>query len=65
MRLKFEAIQEDMRKVGIAVVIAALAALFFGSSPLQHTLYVILFGLVVWLFGVIEFMDKEEKGEAE
>jgi len=62
MRFKFDAIQEDLRKVGIAVVIAALASLFFGSAPLQHTIYVILFGLVVWLFGVIDF-SKEEKEE--
>jgi len=61
MRFKFDAIQEDLRKVGIAVVIAALAALFFGNTSLQHTISVILFGLVVWLFGVIDF----SKGKGE
>jgi len=61
--LNFTAIQEDLRRVGIAVIIAALAALFFGSASTYHAIYIILFGLLIWLFGVFEFTEKEEKND--
>jgi len=62
-RLNFSAVQEDLRKVGIAVIIAALAALFFGSASKTHAIYIVLFGLFIWLFGILEFKGKEEEND--
>ena len=62
MQINTEALQEDLRKIALALIIAALAAALLKpeESNIWHVGLTVAMGMVVWALGLIEF-KKDEK----
>jgi hypothetical protein len=54
VQFNLNAVQEDLRKVGIALMLAGLANLFFSNDSYIYSQYIVLSGMLFWFLGVVK-----------
>lgn len=52
--INIEALQEDLRKVAIALMIAGFADIFFNQQSYLYSSYIIISGGVIWFLGLVK-----------
>ena len=62
-KINFEALQEDLRKIALALLIAALAAVLLKTDNTDHWHAIItaMIGIILWFIGLIDFQKKGEQ----
>lgn len=56
--INFKALQEDARKVGIAVMLIGFANIFFSDASHWYSSYILMSGIFSWSLGVITVKEK-------
>ncbi|GEM_PF-4030283 len=59
MKVNVEAVQEDLRKAGLVLLAAAIIEHFIKGAGLN--LIVVISGMIMWIFGVIQFSETTNK----
>lgn len=59
MRLNFKAVQDDIRKIAIAVFLAALISVLVNDKSFSDFIWPIMFSVCTWLLGIIEAPGSE------
>ena len=60
MRLNFKAVQDDIRKIAIAVFLAALISVLVNDKSFSDFIWPIMFSVCTWLLGIIEAPGSEK-----
>ena len=60
MRLNFKAVQDDIRKIAIAVFLAALISVLVNDKSFSDFIWPIMFSVCSWLLGIIEAPGSEK-----
>lgn len=63
MRFNIESLQEDLRKLALALLIAALASALLKpeESDIWHIVLTVTMGMLLWGLGLIESKEKGGK----
>lgn len=54
ININLQALQEDLRKVGIALMLLAFADIFFNNHSYLYSSYISVIGAILWVLGVIK-----------
>jgi hypothetical protein len=60
LKLNRKSVQEDVRKVALALVIAILVSVIINDKNLIDYVYVIIIALVLWFAGIIKPSSDDE-----
>lgn len=54
VKINLKSLQEDLRKIGIAFILAGFANVFLAEHSYIYSPYIITIGVLLWFFGIIE-----------
>jgi hypothetical protein len=60
IKINLKSLQEDLRKIGIALMLAGFADLFFNDNSYLYSSYIVLSGGVFWTLGIIEKINNQK-----
>jgi len=58
MKLSFESIKEDVRKIGVALIVAGLVSGLIKESSFFEVTYPVIFGILLIALGAMENKDE-------
>jgi len=66
MQLDIESLQEDFRKLALALLIAALASALLKpeESNIWHVVFTVAMGMLLWVLGLMKTNEKKEDNDA-
>jgi hypothetical protein len=57
VKINLQSLQEDLRKIGIAVMLAGFADIFFAEQTMVYSKYIALIGFYLWLAGIYKIKE--------
>lgn len=63
MKVNLAAIQEDIRRIAIALFLAVVVNTLIGNGSIVEQTWTILFTIITWLFGIIERVKESGGGQ--